>query len=386
MPSLLATEADITYRGGGLASRPQLVQLRLWNSYDVPATLRTAFSLFLCGCLVLSLHALFARAVLPILIPFCVMWVLWSSYDLRNIFVVLPILGIVAAYGGSRAWVLRPQRVWQSTVATFAGLFLILAGGGLLKDLQARGKALTGPDGLAARLEAIRGGPDPRIDFFFRQDAPDYHYVRALAARTRARHVLASSPIYRFFENGVYTMNLWPHGQITPGDLFVSHHEWHRPPDAPGWVFVHQGPSHRVWVFDPQIRETPAGAFRGASPNTDGAMPISTGEFDVAGDDLMRRGYVLWEAEIDAGSAPPDVAYEASGMRLEPTTTIVRETMKDGTTRISGVIIGQPEGTTPSARVRITISSKEKQPVVRAFRSTATVGVDPSSAGPRHSR
>jgi hypothetical protein len=94
-------------------------------------------------------------------------------------------------------------------------------------------------------------------------------------------------------------------------------------------------------------------------------------EFDVSANDLVRAGYVLWEAHLPPGTPQPEVSYRASGVRLDPVSTIVRETLKDGSTRISGVIAGEPEGEALAQTVTIAIG----QPV-RAFRTSATAGVE----------
>ena len=44
IPTLLSTDANVVYRGGDAGVRAGLVQLRFWNSYDVPATLRPVFT------------------------------------------------------------------------------------------------------------------------------------------------------------------------------------------------------------------------------------------------------------------------------------------------------------------------------------------------------
>ena len=76
-PALLANDAQVTYRGGGLLARPGLVQLRLWNSYDIPATLRLVYTIFLLGLLVFSATTWFGRATLPLLSAYIVIWLLW---------------------------------------------------------------------------------------------------------------------------------------------------------------------------------------------------------------------------------------------------------------------------------------------------------------------
>jgi hypothetical protein len=357
-PALLATDADLTYRGGGLTSRPRLMQLRFWNSYDVPATLRVVFTVFLVGCLAFSLGSWFARAVLPVLVPYALVWGLWSSYDQRNLFAALPFIAIVAALGARRAWRMWPAVLWQSGVALMAGLFLILAGGGLLRELQARAKALGGT--ARERLAAIDGTAEARIDYFYPQYAPDFHYLAALAARTRATHVLVTSPMFRFFENGAHALSLWPYERIRPGDVFAGH-EYHRPPEVPGWVLVKQGTGHRIWVFDPRLEARPVPPA--------GSHTVLT----VPADDLARDGYFSWHADL---VSPAEVGYAPAGVALDPASSIAQETLPDGTTRFSGVLAAAaaPLPETVGA-VSIVVAGEPESLRVRRLATSAAVGV-----------
>jgi len=250
-PTIVATDAELTYRGGGFASRLHLGQLRFWNSYDVPATLRVLFTMLLLGAMLLSVRSWFARAVLPVLVVSMLTWALWSSYDQRNIFAILPVIAIVGTYGAQAAWRLKPSILSQTVVALWAGLFLVLAGGSLLRELQARAEDMTsGSRRIQARIDAIRRGPDARIELFYPQYAADYHAVRELAERTHAEHVIVTSPMYRFFSNGAHPLGVWPYDRTRPGDLFVAH-EGRPPASMSGWTFVRKLERHRVWVFAP---------------------------------------------------------------------------------------------------------------------------------------
>ena len=68
---------------------------------------------------------------------------MWSSYDQRNLFLALPLIGAIAAAGTARL-TSRSGPVLLSLLAVLLGMFVVLAGGGLLKDAQARLKAMAG--------------------------------------------------------------------------------------------------------------------------------------------------------------------------------------------------------------------------------------------------
>ena len=109
IPTLLSTDANVVYRGGDAGVRAGLVQLRFWNSYDVPATLRLLFTAFLAICLGASLASWFGRATLPVLLAYAAVWLYWSSYDQRNIFGLLPALALCVSFGAASLWRARPQ-------------------------------------------------------------------------------------------------------------------------------------------------------------------------------------------------------------------------------------------------------------------------------------
>ena len=126
IPTLLSTDANVVYRGGDAGVRAGLVQLRFWNSYDVPATLRALFFIGLrplpgrvAGLMVRAGGAA-ARSLV-----YGAIWLYWSSYDQRNIFGLLPALALVRELRrrlGSGACGLRA--LWPNGVAVMAGLFL----------------------------------------------------------------------------------------------------------------------------------------------------------------------------------------------------------------------------------------------------------------------
>ena len=97
IPTLLSTDANIVFRGGDAGVQAGLIQLRFWNSYDVPATLRLVFTVMLALCVLASATSWFGRAALPVLIVYGAIWLHWSSYDQRNVFGLLPILALCAS-------------------------------------------------------------------------------------------------------------------------------------------------------------------------------------------------------------------------------------------------------------------------------------------------
>jgi hypothetical protein len=296
IPTLLSTDANIVYRGGDAGVRAGLVQLRFWNSYDVPATLRLIFTAFLALCLIASLASWFGRAALPVLLVYGAVWLYWSSYDQRNIFGLLPVLALCASFGAAWLWRLRPQAIWPNVVAVVAGLFLVLAGGGLLKDAQAKLASLTrGDRALAARLSAMRGGVADKVTRFYPQLEGDYRFIAALSERTDAAHVLITYPLFRFFARGAHALSLWPYERVQPGDVF-SGHEYHAPPDDPRWVLLSRNPPHRVWLRVAglnQVTERNAEASPGGRPKRV--------LYDVQRADLGEGGFVVWQATVREG-------------------------------------------------------------------------------------
>ena len=142
-----------------------------------------------------------------------------------------------------------------------AGLFLVLAGGGLLKDMQARAASLTrGERPLAARVAAMRGTIGDKVALFYPTLDKDYRLVAGLSNRTGAAHVLVTYPMFRFFERGAHALSLWPFERVQPGDLFASH-EYHTPPPDPR-EFNPELPALLVQVIARCLQKDPAERFQ----------------------------------------------------------------------------------------------------------------------------
>jgi hypothetical protein len=295
MPTLLSTDANVVYRGGDTSVRARLVQLRFWNSYDVPASLRVVFTTLLVLCLVAAAWSWFGRAALPLLLLYGAIWLSWSSYDQRNVFGVLPVLALCASFGAARLWQLTPGVVWKNGVALLAGLFVLLAGSGMLKDAQSRLAGLArGDRALPARLDAMRGTVPDKVARFYPHLVGDYRFISALAERSGATHVLVTTPLFRFFERGAHAMSLWPYEQVQPGDVFASH-EWLVPPDDPRWVLVARGTTHRVWLRVAQLLTvTP----RIEDVNVDGSRGLRRELYSVERADLGNEGFIVWQATM----------------------------------------------------------------------------------------
>ena len=308
IPTLLSTDANVVYRGGDAGVRAALVQLRFWNSYDVPATLRMVFTAFLAICLVASLTSWFGRATLPVLLAYGAVWLYWSSYDQRNIFGLLPVLALCASFGAAWLWRVRPQAIWPNAVTVVAGVFLVLAGGGLLKDAQARIGSLTrGDRALPARLAAMRGGVPGKVALFYPQLVREYRFISALSGRTDAAHVLITYPLFRFFERGAHALSLWPYELVQPGDVFAGH-EHHAPPDDPRWVLLSHNPPHRVWLRVSGLRQvTPRGAESPAAGSLRRVL------YDVERADFGEEGFVVWQATLRSGAGQGTAIFEQSG-------------------------------------------------------------------------
>lgn len=313
IPTLLSTDANIVYRGGDARMQAALVQLRFWNSYDVPATLRVVFTAFLAICLVASVTSWFGRATLPVLLAYGAIWLYWSSYDQRNIFGLLPVLALCASAGAARLWTLRPAILWRNGVAVCAGLFLVLAGGGLLKDAQAKIASVSrGERALPARLAAIRGGTPAEVALFYPELDGEYRFISALSSRTRAAHVLITYPLFRFFERGAHALSLWPYELVRPGDVFASH-EYHVPPPDSRWVLLSRTPHHRVWLR--------VAALRPVTPRTVEAAPGTRSRrilYEVERADIGDEGFVAWQATLASGAQTGAAVFEASdGLALD---------------------------------------------------------------------
>lgn len=332
MPTLLSTDANVVYRGGDAKVQAGLVQLRFWNSYDVPATLRLVFSGFLLLTLAASVRTWFGSAVVPVVAVYGAIWMYWSSYDQRNVFVLLPVIALAVSFGVARLWRLPPPVLWRNGLALVAGLFLVLAGSGLLKDGQARLSALKG---IGARLTAMRGGVADKVAQFYPQLEQDFRFLSSLSERTAATHVLVTYPLFRFFDRGAHALSLWPYELVRPGDVFAAH-EWHTPPADPRWVFLARHGRHRIWLR--------VGELEAAKPRMD---EIAGGDVhrvlvDVRPEDIGEEGFVVWRATVPRQPEMSAGIFEASpDLRLDPVlVSTVCEEAAEGTAGLecSGIV------------------------------------------------
>jgi hypothetical protein len=340
MPTLLSTDANVVYRGGDTKVQAGLIQLRFWNNYDVPASLRTAFTAFLLLCVAASATTWFGRAVLLPLLAYLVVWLFWSSYDQRNIFVILPVLGLVASFGAARLWTLLPPLIWRNGVAVMGGLFLVLAGGGLMKDAQARIASLTRDRPLATRLHAMRGTTAEKVAVFYPHLDHDYRFMAALAQRTNAPHVLVTSPLFRFFDRGAHALSLWPYERVQSGDVFAGH-EWHAPPADPRWVLVARGTTHRIWVRVPEMSDV------AARVETSGAEGLHRVAHGVDRAELGEDGFIVWRATVRGDATATTALNAIEGVAVDQTlVSSACEPPVSGTDGFScsGIVALTPEG------------------------------------------
>ena len=102
-----------------------------------------------------SLASWLGRSALPLLVAYGAIWLYWSSVrstqHLRAASGARPVRQLQGRLGSGGC---GRRSLWQNGIAVMAGLFLVLAGGGLLKDTQAR---LTG-----ARARRPRAAGAPR--------------------------------------------------------------------------------------------------------------------------------------------------------------------------------------------------------------------------------
>jgi hypothetical protein len=379
IPAWLAKDADVTYRGGGLMSRPHLVQLRFWNSYNVPALLRWPHTLLLLLLLAAGAATPFGRVMLPIIGGYGVVWLLWSSYDQRNLFVVLPLAAIVASFGARRLWHARPAFFWRNALAIALGLFLLLSGGSILKEAQGRLRSLSeGDRALSARLHAMAGDTREKIAVFYRDSVPEFEFLDALSRRTGATHVLVTWPLFRFFPNGAHALSLWRYDQVRDGDVF-SGHEWHRPPRNAEWVLVQRTAKHRAWLFGQASEVGLAALDMPSEESRDGATTAGSAAgtswwYRVTPDDLRAGGYLAWEAVVASGMGDESVraTYTMAAtdrLDLAATSTVADDDARtDGTKRVSGIVSLRADAALSKGELRIGADSLQPGARLVSFR------------------
>jgi hypothetical protein len=343
IPGLLSTDANLVYRGGTPAVRAELVQLRFWNSYDVPASLRLIFTVFLAACLAGSVRSWFGRAVLPLVIVYGVIWLYWSSYDQRNIFGILPLVALCASYGAATLWHLRPRFVFANGVTVLAGLFLLLSAGGMLKEMQSRIAAMSrGPSALPLRLDAMRGTVADKVARFYGHLNDDYRFIAELSERTGAAHVLVTTPLFRFLERGAHGMSRWPFELIRPGDIFATH-EWLMPPPDERWTLVYRGSTHKVWVLVAEWQPVEATrVLRNPTAGREGAGEVTQALYAVRPSDVSDGGYVVWRATLPGDSGNGAATFTSAGPLSfgspPPSTACEQPNGRAGAYRCSGIV------------------------------------------------
>ena len=374
MARVLAADSDQAYHGEPLAMRPKTAVLRFWNNYDVPDTLRWPMSallliLFAAGAIRRDL-----RGLAVVVSLYAAIWLVWSSYDQRNLFLALPLIGAIAAAGTARL-ASRSGPLLLSLLAVLLGTFVVLSGGGLLKDAQARLKAMVGgPAAVLTRLGMMPQGPPDRPAFFFPRYAEVYRYVSTLARRTGAQHVFSTSPLFRFYANGVFTLFDWPDGLSHAGDVFAGH-DGHRPDDAEAWVLVAAPGWHRVWLRE-QLQDMPipspeATSQPGAAGATD--LMIETGPFD------FDNGVVAWQ--VTMAGVPPALQVVAvfdtsdpQSIDAELSSTTVEADPTQLWTRYSGVVVLKPGLYRPSGTIRVGIRASGPPGQIVAFKLSRRPG------------
>ena len=257
----------------------------------------------------------------------------------RNLFGLLPVLALTASFGAAWLWRARPQMLWPNAIAAGAGLFLILAGSGLLKDAQARIASIsagtTGARALPARLAAMRGAVPDKVALFYPQwDSRDYRSTRRACRPTDAAHVLVTFPLFRFFERGAHALSLWPYERVQTGDVFASH-EYHAPPDDPRWVLVARLPPNRVWLRVAGLRQVTTRPSQSSTATTRRVL------YEVEPGDIGSSGLVGWQATIAAAAGEGRAVVEAAGgLVVDPSlTSTVCESAREGLAyRCSGVV------------------------------------------------
>jgi hypothetical protein len=225
---------------------------------------------------------------------------------------LLSVLALTVSYGAAWLWRATPQIVWANGVAVIAGLFLVLAGGGLLKEAQARLTSMTrGERSLSSRLSVMRGTIAEKVALYYPLLDRDYRFVAALSNRTSAAHVLVTYPMFRFFERGAHALSLWPFDRVKPGDVFASH-EYHEPPADQRWVLLSRHPGYRVWVNVAVIEPVRAAVVNEADGRVSRLM------HPVAVDEIGPDGLIVWRATVPGGGGQPKVLHEhTEALRLD---------------------------------------------------------------------
>ena len=339
MARLAPDDVDPPDRRVPLATGPKTAVRGFWDSYEVPDVLRWPLSALLVALFAAGAVRRNLRGLAVVVSLYALAWLAWSSHDQRNLFLALPLIAAIAATGAAGATARVPNTLRLLLLAVVLGTFVASSGAGLLRDGQAMVTTMVvGSSSLAGRVAMMPQDAAERPPFFFPPYADVYRYISALTHRTGAGHVFASSPLFRFYENGVFTLFDWPEGLSRSGDVFAGH-DRHRPDDSESWVLLAAPGWHRVWLReelqDVAIPSPESANKAGLTGSTE--VMIETGPFD------FDNGLVAWQVTVadayaDSHIAAAFVASDPRSIDTDLSSTTVEKDERQQLVRYSGMV------------------------------------------------
>ena len=181
-------------------------------------------------------------------------------------------------------------------MALAGGLFLVLAGGSVLKETQSRVASLTGGDRpLRVRIAAARSDTSAKVAVFYAQPRVRLCVPRRALGAHRGRARVGHLAVVPVLSEGIARAELLAVPTVQAGDVFAAH-EWHRPPEDSRWVLLWRGAVHRVWVRAASVRDVTPRVAPGSRPGTRRFL------YDVLPADTGADGLIVWQADIRARS------------------------------------------------------------------------------------
>jgi hypothetical protein len=321
--------------------------------------------------------------VLPVL-AYLVVWTKILSYDVRNLIPALPFLGLALVCGAQH---LR-ARATRSAARRALGAVMVMAVAyplwGLLADMGRSGASLIkGPLSWSQRWRALESDLDTKVATFFADQWPDYAFIKDMGLDQRARHVVASGPLYRLFTNGVYPLSLFWWGHLQPGDLYV-HYYWIEPGPAQidDWFLVRTSTGCcKTYVYGPQAKRVPLDQLLATGPRPQPARaaltqrlvqftgPESLVAYDVLAERPPPGASVLWQLVAEERTPDP---------RIRPVVLAQDPTRVDWSRTSFMVDDRAGAGLTYSGIVTLTRESNPGD-----WRASLLVGAASEEAGPR---
>lgn len=340
MPGVLRSATAIAFRDdNGLVSRVSRAWRRTLIDYGIPGWFRPFFT---GAVLLLVLGAMTTRDAVALLLPVVFYvggWLCLSSYDLRNVTPVVPLIAAGGALGVPRLRSAVPivDILLRSALGAVFGIWILAATLALSRDTI---DLIRGLRHVPARVAALPAGPERRVETFFPPFAPQFRFLRDASELTGAAHVYLSLPFYRFFSNGIYVPGYWSASIVRPGDLFGGHDE-HAPPGQERWWPIGEAPLHfwrgtlRIWVLPPDARPfdtvTRAEGSEGVSIAVGGDLRCDGFLYGhaVARGDLIRNRLLVWSARLagqtDAATPEHRMSPDAARLVSYSSTAAVRE-------------------------------------------------------------